>query len=139
MRKRTVPRILLVSLIVASLPAVPFARAESVFDARGGSWDDRSGAPSFRGAGAQAESAMLYRASAQDTMEIIDIEFDEEAEGRSIYKEVAVVALVAAAVGYVVYLFIGSDSEETPVDEGSGKPTPFTVVPYSSTPFIRGR
>ncbi len=142
MRRKMVSRILLVSMLAASLPAVPSARAESVFTAPEHSWHATSGAPSLRlgdGAPGPGFAASLYSASAQDTIETMDIELEDEAEGRSIYKEIAVVALVGAAVGYVVYLLIHAGSDEPSSDDGSNKPTPFSVAAFSPGFITRGR
>lgn len=56
-----------------------------------------------------------------DTMEVYDLLYDEE-DDRNIYKEIALFAIVAAAVGYFVVTLIRPDDEEVTVEGGKEPP-----------------
>lgn len=116
------------------------AAAESVFDAPNafgpapGSFGVVGGASGFGLAAAFAMPA------GQDTVETFDVEIEEPEKGMNIYKEIALVAVVSAAVGFAVYQLIKADDE--PVEDGdggSGKPTPFAAPFTARLPFIRSR
>ena len=69
-----------------------------------------------------------------DTLEMYDIELEEEEE-RNIYKEIAVYVIVAAAVGYMIFKLIEPEEEE-PVSDG-GKEPPIAAPISVSIPFNR--
>ncbi len=72
--------------------------------------------------------------------ETFDVELDEQNEGMSIYKEVALVAIVSGVVGFAVYQLIKSGDEKAPEDDGgSGKPTPFAAPFAYRFPVSRSR
>lgn len=116
------------------------AAAESVFDAPAA-----FGSPpgSFRGLGAATGfslAAAFAAAAGQDTVETFDVEIEEPEKGASIYKEIAIVAVVSAAVGFAVYQLIKTDDEPVADDGGgSGKPTPFAAACAARLPVIRLR
>lgn len=62
------------------------------------------------------------RSMPSDTTETYDIELTEE-KGSSLFREIAVVAVVVAMVGYMVYVMLDKDELE-PVTNGGGKPGP---------------
>ncbi len=69
-----------------------------------------------------------------DTMEVYDLMFDEE-EDRNLYKEIAIFAIVAAAVGYIVVTLIKPDNEEVTTDGGKEPP----VIPTFTASIPLGR
>jgi len=68
--------------------------------------------------------------TAADTMEVYDLMYDGDEE-RNLYKEIAVFAIVAAVVGYMIVTLIQpDDEEEAPADDGKEPPiTPVLSIP----------
>ncbi|HSG26852.1 MAG TPA: hypothetical protein VLA34_00130 [Candidatus Krumholzibacterium sp.] len=66
-------------------------------------------------------------ASPSDSIEVMEIEIPEEKDG-NIYKEVAMVAVIVAFVGYIIVTYFFS-SDETEDTGGGGKDLPTSVVP----------
>jgi len=69
-----------------------------------------------------------------DTMEVYDLMYDESDE-RNLYKEIAVFAIVAAVVGYMIVTLIKPDDEE--VTTNGGKEPPITPALSVSIPLSR--
>lgn len=69
-----------------------------------------------------------------DTMEVYDLMYDEE-DDRSLYKEIAIFAIVAGVVAYMVVTLIQPDDEEV-TDEG-GKEPPIIPSISVSVPLNR--
>jgi hypothetical protein len=135
MRKKTAPRTALIVTIAAALLWAPLARSESVFDARRETGPAPAGGVALKLAGAartfQGGMPALYAVSGRDTVETFDVELEDEESGGRLYREIAVVAIVAAVAGYVVYLIVGAGADTAPADAGSDKPTPFARTPLS--------
>ena len=134
MRKKATLRTVLASFLAGLLLWTPLARSESVFDARADGAAAENVTLPFRMASAGSASgegtAALYASLRQDSLEIFDVELAEEEEESGLFKEIAMVAMVAGAVGYMVYMMIGSDEdEEETVDDGGGKTAP--PLPFS--------
>ncbi len=66
-------------------------------------------------------------ASPGDSIEVMEIEIPEE-KGGNIYKEVAMVAVIVAFVGYIIVTYFFS-SDETEDTGGGGKDLPTSMVP----------
>ena len=137
MRMKTAARTALVALAAGTLLWAPPARSESVFSPVAAAGRTETGGVSLK----LAESAMTretfaarYADAGQDTIEAFDVELEDEERERSLYKEIAMVAVAAGVVGYVVYLLIDPGGDDAPADDGNGKPTPFVVVPLSLGP-----
>jgi hypothetical protein len=79
-------------------------------------------------------SAQDSVATPVDTMEVYDLMYDE-GDGRNLYKEIAVFAIVAAAVGYFVVTLIKPDDEEVTTD--GGKEPPISPALSVSVPLSR--
>ncbi len=135
MRKRIGTPVALVSMLAWSLLWTSPSRSESVFDSSGILGPAAGSAPRLELVSGADEALggapALFSASGQDSVETFDVELEEE-EGPGIYKEVVMVAIVAAAVGYLVYMMIDpGEEEEASTDSDSGKPIPFVRVPFS--------
>jgi len=113
------------------------ARCESVFSPGAATERTEAGGASLKlaeGATTRGTFAALSADAGQDTIEAFDVELEEEEQDRSLYKEIAMVAVAAGVVGYVVYLLIDPGGDDAPADDGNGKPIPFAVVPFSLGP-----
>lgn len=85
------------------------------------------------GAGYAAEAEGRFLSAGADTLETFDIELEEE-NGGNLYKEIAVVAIVTAMVGYMVLTLLDEgDEEEESTSGGKDVPGPFIglSVPFS--------
>jgi hypothetical protein len=89
--------------------------SESVFDA-GRILSSRN--PALDSPGLSAQDTVSVPV---DTMEVYDLMYDDEDE-RNLYKEIAVFAIVAAAVGYIIVTLIRPDDEEVTTDSGKEPP-----------------
>ena len=119
-------------LLIGLFVSAQQVSSESVFDRKSdlALSESKLGAPAF----GPSHPAAFYSAAA-DTVEIYDIDIYEE-EDRNIYKEVAVYAIVVAAVGYFVYTLIKPD-DEAAADDGGGKEPPITPSISLSFPLSR--
>ena len=128
-RASTILSRLRILLIVGMLVSAQQISAESIFTQRGAlSLDDlRLDPPDFSSIESPGSNIPLYA----DTLEMYDIELEEEDE-RNIYKEIAAYVIVAGAIGYMIYTFIKPDEEEETPSSG-GKEAP--VLPAFSIPI----
>lgn len=69
-----------------------------------------------------------------DTMEVYDLMYDESEE-RNLYKEIAIFAIVAGVVAYMIVTLIQPDDEEVPTTEG--KEPPITPALSVAIPLSR--
>jgi len=74
-------------------------------------------------------TASLFAAASGDSIEVMEIELEEEKES-NIYKEIAVVVIVTAFVGYIVSTVFFPEEEETEEDTG-GKDFPTLGIKLS--------
>lgn len=122
-------RSMLSTVLVVCILSSGLAGAESVFSMRScGSMTLSASAPvNMLSASMENSGAVLL--SSMDTLQTIDeiSLLDEDRDGHNILKEIAIFAIVGAAVGYAVYLMISPGEEERPPEDGgSGKPAPFS-------------
>ena len=66
-----------------------------------------------------------FHAAGSDTLEMIDIEVEEDKKIN--YKEIAAYVIIAAMATFVLYTLLKPDEEETESDD-DGKPTPRTRI-----------
>lgn len=72
--------------------------------------------------------------TATDTMEVYDLLYDED-EGRNLYKEIAMFAIIAAFATYIIVTLIEPEEEEVP--EEGGKEFPIMSGLSVSVPLNR--
>lgn len=137
---RGIARTVIVLAVVGTLVSAQQARAESVFT-------DcvRSGVPRLTlprvllasaGSSAGRASALEFLALRADTVETADVEVEEE-KGSGIGKEIAVFAIIGAAVGYAVFVLMRGDDESTKTSK-PGKPGPvFPALARFAVPLTR--
>lgn len=65
-----------------------------------------------------------FRQGAADTLETIEIELEKES-GSNIYKEIAMVTVIALFAFYIIKTVFFGEDEEAPEDDGGGKDIPF--------------
>lgn len=122
-----------VLLIIGIFVFAQQVSSESIFDSkRHFSLHEAKLDPPDFSAGAAHGNVPMYA----DTLEMYDIELEEEEE-RNIYKEVAVYVIVAAAVGYMIFKLIEPEKEETVPDDGKEPPIAMPVsvsVPFNRSP-----
>lgn len=70
------------------------------------------------------EIATAYRQGAADTLETIEIELEKES-GSNIYKEIAMVTVIAFFAFYIIKTVFFGDDDEAAEDDGGGKDIPF--------------
>lgn len=77
------------------------------------------------GTGFALDAGARFSTFGVDTLETFDIELEKKKE-RNLYKEIAIVVIVAAMVGYMVIRIIdpGGEEEES---EPNGKDIPFSI------------
>jgi hypothetical protein len=116
--KKGTRRLLCNAAILSLIGMFVFAQqvsSESVFDA-GRILSSRN--PALDSPGLSAQDTVSVPV---DTMEVYDLMYDDEDE-RNLYKEIAVFAIVAAAVGYIIVTLIRPDDEEVTTDSGKEPP-----------------
>jgi hypothetical protein len=126
--------------VVGALVSAQQARAESVFTESGRC---RVAGPTvlplvLTNAGSPAGRAVAldFLALRGDTVETVGIEVEKE-KGPGLGKQIAVFAIVAAAVGYAVFVLMKSDDEPAKTSS-SGKPLPGSSAGLSvAVPFTR--
>jgi hypothetical protein len=77
------------------------------------------------GTGLTLDAGARFSTFGVDTLETFDIELEKKKE-KNLYKEIAVVAIIAAMVGYMVIKIIDPGDEEAE-SEPNGKDIPFGV------------
>ena len=115
MRKRFC-RSLLIFFVAGSLLSAQQVRSDTVFSEKG-MVDLKELVMTEDGMPSGSEA--VFSALPADSIEVIEIELEEE-KGSSIYKEVAAVAIVAAFTTYIIITLFFSEDEETE-DEGNIK------------------
>ncbi len=114
--------------LIGMFVSVQQVSSESIFD---GGKDFTSRNPALDAPDLSAQDTIYVPV---DTMEVYDLMYDTE-DDRNIYKEIAIVALVAAAVGYFVVTLIKPDDEEVTTD--GGKEPPVTPTFTAAIPLGR--
>ena len=127
--KKTQKRIaqILILFLAGTLVSAQQVSSESVFDTRSdlSLHESKLGAPDFGSSHPDA-----FANAPADTVEVYDIEIAEE-EDRNIYKEVAIYALVVAAVGYFIYTMIKPDDDDETTDDGGKEPPIIPSISFS--------
>lgn len=123
---------ILILFLIGTLVSSQQVSSESVFTQKKHLDFDRLviGPPDFAG-----KTNPVVAAAYADTLETFDIEVEDESE-RNVYKEIAIFLIVGAAVGYVVYLLIKPDEEDSG-DTNGGKEPPITQSVGVSIPLTR--
>lgn len=135
-------RSIIVLGVVGTLVSAQQARAESVFTegsrGRAAELTLRPIVLSNAISPAARVSALDFNALRGDTVETVGIEVEEE-KGPGTGKQLAVFAIVAAAVGYAVIVLMKGDDESAKASK-PGKPAPgFPALVRVAVPFIRSR
>ena len=84
--------------------------------------------------GFSIDTAARFSADCTDTLETFDIELEEE-RGGNLYKEIAIFAIVAAMVGYMVITLLDpGDEEKDSAPDGKDIPGPFFGISVPLSP-----
>ena len=137
-----IARSIIVLGVVGTLVSAQQVRADSVFTESG-----RGGAGKLAllplvltnaASVAGRASALDFNALRADTVETVGIEVEEE-KGPGTGRQLAVFAIVAAAVGYAVIVLMKGDDESAKTSK-PGKPAPgFPALVRVAVPFTRSR
>jgi hypothetical protein len=127
--------------VVGSLVSAQQARGESAFTvtgARCAATPELQHLVLARGAAPSCGTSALYFASSRaDTVETIDVEVEGH-KGPSMAKQLAVFAVVTAAVAYAVIVLMKSDNGSSKT-QSSGKPVPTSALAGFAVPLSRLR
>lgn len=105
---RKLCRSLIVLFVMGTLVSAQQVSAENVFDTKG---DLELEKMAFEIEGSTGESGLFPASARSDTLETYEVELEEDSEA-SVYRQIAVAAVVAAFVGYILIQYLKPDEEE---------------------------
>lgn len=115
--------VVLILLSTTAWPAIAEPRS-----LRGCATASEAAAPEPFSSQAQTEAGHLFNAAQPDSSVPAGGYFEEEEEGKHLYRDIGIFLIVSAFVGYfIVKVFLEGETEETPPDDGGkGIPNPFS-------------